>query len=182
MNVAAASPAVPDPEAGAFLKIRLACALAAACAAALPAMPVHASAPCSAPGYSYAGLVGTAGNQFGVAATLSATQLPLVENGHVAAWVGVGGPYEGPGGTPEWLQVGLNSGRGSGNHLYYEYAAPGTGVTYVDLKTEVPAGSSLRVAVLQAAKTQDGWRVWVNNQPASGVITLPASHGLLTPV
>ncbi len=164
------------------MKFRLICALVVACAAAVPAVPVRASAPCSAPGYAYAGLIGSHGNQFGIAATLSATRLPVVEDGHVAAWVGVGGPYEGPGGTPEWLQVGLNSGRGSGNHLYYEYAAPGVPVTYVDLKTEVPAGTSIRVAVLRTAAGQDTWRVWVNNKPASDPISLPKSGGRLTPV
>lgn len=164
------------------MKFRFACALAVTSVAIVYALPARATSPCSAPGYAYAGLIGTPGSQYGIAATLSATQMPVVENGHVAAWVGVGGQYEGPGGRPEWLQVGLNSGRGSSNHLYYEYAAPGAGVTYVDLKTDVPIGGSVRVSVMQAAEGRDAWRVWVNNVPVSDRINLPGSHGRLTPI
>jgi hypothetical protein len=167
------------------LKLPFLGALAVACAAALPtAGAVQASAPCGAPGYSYAGLLGKPGiSQYGIVASLTTLSPPTVEGGHVAAWVGVGGPYEGPNGTPEWLQVGVNSAKGgSGNHLYYEYARPGSGVTYVDLKTDVPTGTAVRVSVLQAAEGRDDWRVWVNGQAVSGVINLPGSRGRLTPV
>jgi hypothetical protein len=158
------------------LQIRFGCALGAALAAAW-----LTAASAGAAGYSYAGLVGTKG-ALGIAGTVTALQTPLVQQGHVAAWVGVGGPNEAPDGTAEWLQVGLNSGRGSANHLYYEYVRPGIPVTYVELAANVPTGQPVRVAVLKCAVGHDLWRVWVNGRPASDPISLPASNGRLTPV
>jgi hypothetical protein len=101
----------------------------------------------------------------------------------VAAWVGVGGPNEAPDGTAEWLQVGMNSARGSvANHLYYEYVRPGISVQYVQLAANVPVGQSVRVAVLKTATGRDLWRVWVDGKPVSDPISLPGSEGRLTPV
>jgi hypothetical protein len=158
------------------LQIRFACALGAALAAAW-----LVAAPAGATGYSYAGLVGTKG-ALGVAGTVTALQTPVVQRGHVAAWVGVGGPNEAPDGSAEWLQVGLNSSRGGGNHLYYEFVRPGIPVTYVELAASVPTGQPVRVAVLKCAVGRDLWRVWINGRPASDPISLPASSGRLTPV
>jgi hypothetical protein len=158
------------------LQIRFACALGAALAAAW-----LVAAPADASGYSYAGLVGTKG-ALGVAGTVTAIQAPSVQQGHVAAWVGVGGPHDAPDGTAEWLQVGLNSGRGSANHLYYEYVRPGILVTYVEIAAAVPIGHPVRLAVLKCAVGHDLWRVWVNGWAVSDPISLPASNGRLTPV
>src|SRR5436190_19675677 len=84
----------------------LVCAVLAACG--LPAV-AHASG-CGPRGYAYAGLqLGTPG--YGIGAALTSLAPPVVESGHVAGWVGIGGPGEGPGGTDEWLQVGLNATR-----------------------------------------------------------------------
>jgi hypothetical protein len=158
------------------LKVRLAGALAVLAAA----WPVAASAV--ATGYCYAGLVGTKG-PLGISATLTARAAPVVQAGHVAAWVGVGGPNEAPDGTAEWLQVGMNSAQGSvNNHLYYEYARPGISVQYVQLAANVPIGQSVRVAVLKTAAGRDLWRVWVDGKPVSDPISLPGSEGRLTPV
>src|SRR5690242_18766525 len=57
-------------------------------------------------GYSYAGL-GAPSRAFGVSAVVTPLNAFDVLNGHVAGWVGVGGPGEGPGGSNEWLQIGL---------------------------------------------------------------------------
>jgi hypothetical protein len=90
--------------------------LAGALAVLAAAWSVAASA--AATGYCYAGLVGSKG-PLGISGTLTALSAPVVQAGHVAAWVGVGGPNEAPDGTAEWLQVGMNSARGStNNHLY----------------------------------------------------------------
>jgi hypothetical protein len=114
---------------------------------------------------------------------LTARSPAVVQAGHVAAWVGVGGPNEGPDGTAEWLQVGMNTARGSAdNHLYYEYVRPGIPVQYVQLAANVPVGQSVRVAVLKTATGRDLWRVWVDGKPASDPISLPGSEGRLTPV
>ena len=61
--------------------------------ASSPAVPV--SKGCGLRGYAYAGLQSDR-QGFGVTATLTALADPLVERGHVAAWVGVGAPGEGP--------------------------------------------------------------------------------------
>lgn len=144
------------------------------------AWPVAASA--AATGYCYAGLVGTKG-PLGISGTLTARAPAVVQAGHVAAWVGVGGPNEAPDGSAEWLQVGMNSARGSvNNHLYYEYARPGIAPVYVQLAANVPVGQSVRVAVLKTATGRDLWRVWVDGKPVSDPISLPGSEGRLTPV
>jgi hypothetical protein len=152
-------------------------ALVVVLAAAWPAV-----ASAGATGYCYAGLVGTKG-PLGISGTLTARAPAVVQAGHVAAWVGVGGPNEAPDGTAEWLQVGMNSARGSvDNHLYFEYSRPGIPVKYVQVAANVPVGQSVRVAVLKTAKGRDLWRVWVDGKPVSDPILLPGSEGRLTPV
>lgn len=158
--------------------ILLLAALALTAAAATPARP--AAKGCGPRGYSYAGLQSPR-NAFGVAGTLSATVSPLVQRGHVAGWVGVGAPGEGPRGTDEWLQVGLNTIAGNSARLYYEIARP-TGIRYVELASDVPPGRSYHVAVLETARHANAWRVWVDGRPASRPIWLPQSHGRLTPM
>ena len=154
--------------------------LAGALVALATAWPVAASA--AATGYCYAGLVGTKG-PLGISGTLTARAPAVVQAGHVAAWVGVGGPNEAPDGSAEWLQVGMNSAHGSvNNHLYYEYVRPGIPVQYVQLAANVPVGQSVRVAVLKTATGRDLWRVWVDGKPVSDPISLPGSEGRLTPV
>ena len=92
--------------------------------ATLAASPVSAAAKgCGPRGYAYAGLQGS-GGVYGVSATLDAAARPVVQGGHVAAWVGVGAPGEGPRGSNEWLQIGLNTIAGNDSKLYYEIAEP----------------------------------------------------------
>jgi hypothetical protein len=149
--------------------------LAASVSSARPA-----SKGCGPRGYAYAGLQSPR-NAFGVAGTLTAVADAVVQRGHVAGWYGVGAPGEGPQGTDEWLQVGLNTIEGKSGKLYYEIARP-SGISYVELASAVPAGRSYRVAVLEMARHVDTWRVWVDGRPASPPIWLPASHGRLTPM
>jgi hypothetical protein len=140
------------------------------------------AAPAAASGYCYAGLVGTKG-PLGISGTLTARAALVVQAGHVAAWVGVGGPNDAPDGPAEWLQVGMNSARGStNNHLYYECVRPGIPVTYVQLAANIPVGQAVRVAVLKTVTGRDLWRVWVDGKPVSEPILLPGSEGRLTPV
>jgi hypothetical protein len=94
---------------------------------------------------------------------------PIVESGHVAGWIGVGGPGQGPGGSSEWIQVGLNSLPGSGNRLYYEVMQPGSAMpTYGELDTNVVAGRLLMVAVLETAGSSGVWRIWVDARAVAG--------------
>jgi hypothetical protein len=113
---------------------------------------------------------------------VAALAQPLVERGHVAAWIGVGSPNEGPGGTAEWLQVGLNSEPGTPSKLYYEVTRSGRAPTYVELDSDVAPGATHRIAVLEVTGSPNVWRVWIDGRAASGGIYLPASHRRLTPM
>src|SRR5207248_7438085 len=125
--------------------------------------------------YSYAGLASASGG-YGVAANLSAVGQPLVQRGHVAAWVGVGGPGEGPNGTDEWLQAGMNRVVGSSSKLYYEIARPGLSVRYVELAAAVRAGARPRIAVLEMSGQPGGWRARLAGPRASPPPCLRRRH------
>src|SRR3954447_8171146 len=101
---------------------------AAVVAAVLAAAP--AALGCGSSGYTYAGLA-SADRTHGVAAKITALGAPGVQNGHVAGWVGVGGPKQGPNGADEWIQVGLSGFQGSADSsLYYEVTRAGGAPTY----------------------------------------------------
>src|SRR6185503_3969216 len=76
------------------------CSVAFAATAALVSPPNAAALePCgNEAGYSYAGFQ-SAHRGHGIRATLVSLGSPNVRNGHVAAWVGVGGSGLGPNGT-----------------------------------------------------------------------------------
>ncbi len=132
---------------------------------------------CGSEGYTYAGLSSRTA-VYGVGAQLTSLASPTVENGHVAGFVGVGGPGLGPHGSSEWIQVGY-----SGFHsvalgsLYYEVAQPGNAPSYHEISASIPAGERHRVAVLEVASRADWWRVWVDGHPVSRSYHLPGSHG-----
>jgi hypothetical protein len=117
-----------------------------------------------------------------VKATLTALSLPEVAWGHVAGWVGVGGPGMGPNGEDEWIQVGFSGFAGSGTKLYYEVTRPGAAPEYFEVESEVPVGAARRVAVLEMAFRENWWRVWVDGRPVSQPVFLPGSHGTWTPM
>ena len=117
----------------------------------------------------------------GIASTISSAVAPRVGIGHVAGWVGVGGPKEGPGGTDEWVQVGLSSLPGGRVHLYYEQKAPGVGLRLVDLGASFD-GAAPRVAVRQVPLRPSWWRVYVDGRPVAPPLRLVGSAAGLTPV
>jgi hypothetical protein len=159
---------------------RLSVLLAAAATGALFAVS-NASA-CGTGGYSYAGL--SAGSHaFGIGATVTPLAGFNILSGHVAGWVGVGGPRQGPNGADEWLQVGFNGFPSlGGNNLYYELMLPSRQPVYHQIATNLPTGRAARVAVLEMIGRRDWWRVWVNGSPASKPIHLPASHAQWSPI
>lgn len=161
----------------------LACALACAFTAALASPPEAAALePCgNKAGYSYAGFQ-SANRGHGIRATLVSLGNPNVRNGHVAAWVGVGGSGLGPNGTNQWLQVGLNAFHGTGSNLYYEVTTGGAAPRYHEIAANVSPGLRHRVAVLEIGKRPNWWRVWVNGKPASPAIHLPGSSGRFQPI
>jgi hypothetical protein len=153
--------------------------MAAACACVAPT--TAAPSRCGQTSYSYAG-VASVNARFGVGATISALRAPSVENGHVAAWVGVGGYGLGPNGSSEWLQVGISARAGQDPALYYEVARPGQEPRYVMLKGHLKLGQRIDVAVLESKHHPDHWRVWVNGSRMTARIFLPGSHGAWRPI
>jgi hypothetical protein len=137
-------------------------------------------------GYSYAG-VGAPARAFGISAFITPLNAFDILNGHVAGWVGVGGPGEGPNGTNEWIQIGY-SGYPSltGSDIYYEVARPSSdpakGITYHQVTGGVANGKAAKVAVLEMHGRSNWWRVWLNHKPVSKPIFLPQSHGRWSPI
>jgi hypothetical protein len=156
--------------------------LAGSAAAAATLGGAGPASACGANGYSYAGLAAPQ-RAFGISAMVTSVDNFAVLHGHVAGWVGVGGPGEGPGGTNEWLQVGLSSFPGVvGSDIYYEVALPGRYPVYHQVASSLPAGTAVAVTVLQMRDHRDRWRVSLNGQAVSPPIRLPRSHGRWTPM
>jgi hypothetical protein len=137
---------------------------------------------CSAGGYTYAG-VGAQTIAYGVGAVITPASGSSIFTGHVAGWIGLGGPGQGPNGSDEWIQVGLSSFPAlTGNDLYYEVTRPGGAPTYHQITANLPAGKGLRIAVLEMRARPGWWRIWVSGKPASPPIFLPGSHGRWSPI
>ena len=132
-------------------------------------------------GYTYAGhqAVGTG---HGVRATITQVRAPEVTAGHVAGWVGVGGPGQGPNGTDEWLQVGLATEADGTPFLYAEITRPGDKPVFQMLEQDVPVRASRRVAVLEMAGRPDWWRIWVDGDPVTNPIFLRGSSLRFAPI
>src|SRR5262249_60096018 len=76
-------------------------------------------------GYSYAGF-GAPSHAYGISAIITPLNAFDILNGHVAGWVGVGGPGQGPNGSDEGLQIRYSGFPGSPrSHIYYPGALPG---------------------------------------------------------
>jgi hypothetical protein len=142
---------------------------------------VHAAAASCGLGYSYAGIQDTR-IAHGVRATLVVVERPAIEDGHVAAWVGVGGPGQGPGGKDEWLQVGVSTFTDGITRLYYEVDRPGAGPRFTELDANVVAGTRMRIALLELPGRPGSWQVWVDGAPVAGPIALPGSSGRWQPI
>jgi hypothetical protein len=137
---------------------------------------------CGSNGYSYAGLAAPQ-RAFGISAMVTSVDDFDIPHGHVAAWVGVGGPGEGPGGTNEWLEIGLSRFPGvSGSDIYYEVALPGRYPVYHQVASGLPAGKTVEVSVVEMHDRPDRWRVSLNGRAVSPPIRLPASHERWTPI
>ena len=156
--------------------------LLVACLALTCAPPVAAYRPdACAPGYSYAGVESPTG-AYGVSARLKALTAPVVATGHVAAWVGVGGPGLGPGGSDEWLQAGIARDAGGDPVVYYEYKRPNdeeaTSITVAGTRP----GQSHTFVVYERAAHRDTWRVLVDGVKVGAPVGLPGSHGTFQPI
>jgi len=137
---------------------------------------------CGHGGYSYAGM-GAPSRGFGISAVVTPLSTFNVLNGHVAGWVGVGGPGERPNGNDEWIQVGLSGFPGVvGSDIYYEVALPHHYPTYHQVTAGLPADKPVKVTVLEMHKRPNVWRVWLNGKAVSQPIYMPGSHGRWSPI
>ena len=165
--------------------LRISRIAAATAAAGVALFWTTAALACGSGGYSYAGIQSRTG-AYGIGALLTPL-IPLsaayVTSGHIAGWVGVGGPGQGPQGQDEWLQVGLAAfPETQREELYYELTLPGSKPTYHQLAPEWPLDKSVRVALLEMRARPNHWRVWVNGRARTAPIALPASHGRFRPM
>jgi hypothetical protein len=140
------------------------------------AVPLSSPAPtCTGSAYAYAGLYSNAPAP-GIEANVTA--LAQVPYGHVAGWIGVGGPNAGPGGQAEWLQTGLVTLAGNGSELYAEITQPGLSPRYLTLASEFAPGTTYRLAVVRVPDRPDAWQVMVDGKPATDPVSLPGSSGV----
>ena len=91
--------------------------------------------------YAYAGYQ-AASSAHGVRATITALSIPNVGAGHVAAWIGVGGPGSAPGGTDSWLQAGVAALPGEQPFVYTEVVHPDRPPELRTIASNVVGGSS----------------------------------------
>jgi len=162
--------------------LRLLLVTAAVAAVALLGGAARALACGNSTGYSYAGLASVE-RGYGISAIVTPLDAFDVMNGHVAGWVGVGGPGQGPGGTNEWIQIGLSGFPDvTGSDVYYEVALPHRFPTYHQVAANLPVGRAVKVTVLEIHNRPNYWRVWLNHHPVSNAIYLPQSHDRWTPI
>jgi hypothetical protein len=130
-------------------------------------------------GYDYAGVEQPSAAS-GIRTTLTNVTVPDVgASGHVAGWIGVGGPGLGPNGTDEWVQVGYAGFAGGNSQIYYEVTQPNVAPMYHMVQQNVTTNAKNVMAVAEVQP--NGWQVSVNDQVVSPVINLPGSHGKFAP-
>jgi hypothetical protein len=146
------------------------------------ATPVRCQSGTHGPaGYAYAGHQAAASAR-GVRATISALPAPAVRHGHVAGWVGVGGPDSGPHGEDQWLQAGIAMLPGARPLLYVEVVRAGSAPVFRRLRLGVRPGERHRVAVVEVGGRPGWWRVLVDGRPALRPLQLPGSSGRWKPI
>lgn len=132
-------------------------------------------------GYAYAGHQATYRGH-GVRATITLARDPSVSSGHVAGWVGVGGPGQGANGEDAWIQVGVASMPGMEPFLYAEVTRNGRDPEFMLLEEGVPVGRSHHVAVLEMSRRPGWWRVWVDGDAMTEPVRLRGSSGRWAPI
>jgi hypothetical protein len=133
------------------------------------------------PGYGYAGHQASSGAH-GVRARITLLDQPTVPAGHVAGWIGVGGPKSGPGGTDQWLQVGIAGLPQTAPMLYAEIVQAGRQPIFLPLEYDLQPGATRTVAVLEQADRPGWWRVWVGDRPVTRSVELRRSAGRFQPI
>lgn len=132
-------------------------------------------------GYSYAGFQ-SARVSSGVRATIAPLREARVSAGHAAAWVGLGGPGQGPNGETMWLQIGVASLPQTPTMIYAEITRPGRDPVFLPLVEDVQIGERHRLAVLEMNRRPGVWRIWLDGRPVTDPIVLPGSHKRWEPI
>ena len=132
-------------------------------------------------GYAYAGHQATR-VAHGIRATITPTASPNVVSGHVAGWIGVGGPGQGANGQTLWLQVGVASIPDTPTMVYAEITRGGQQPVFVPLVQDVEVGESHKVAVLEMSGKPNWWRVWLDGKPATDPVLLENSTNRWRPI
>jgi len=132
-------------------------------------------------GYAYAGHQATKVSH-GIRATITPTAAANVIAGHVAGWVGVGGPGQGANGQTLWLQVGVASIPDTPTMVYAEITRAGREPVFVPLVQDVHVGESHEVAVLEMAHRPNWWRVWLDGKAATDPVLLASSTNRWKPI
>jgi hypothetical protein len=132
-------------------------------------------------GYTYAGHQATYRGH-GVRATITPVRVPAVAAGHVAGWVGVGGPGQGVNGEDAWIQAGVASVPGIEPFLYAEITRGGRYPKFILLEDAIPVGQSHSVAVLEMSRKPGWWRIWVDGDPVTAPVRLRGSSGRWAPI
>jgi hypothetical protein len=132
-------------------------------------------------GYSYAGHQATYRGH-GVRATVTMTREPSVDVGHVAGWVGVGGPGQGANGEDEWIQAGIASMPGFDPVIYAEITREGRAPEFVLVEEGVAYGRPHKLAVLEMSGRPGWWRVWVDGYAVTEPVRLLGSSGRWAPI
>jgi hypothetical protein len=113
----------------------------------------------------------------GVAATVTLVDVERVHSGHVAAWVGVGGPSLGPGGSDAWIQVGVNGfPGGSTGNLYLEIKR-GAFYRYAHLADGVAPATGTGLRCSRTPPVRSGGALPSTASRRGGPVFLPGSHG-----
>ncbi len=132
-------------------------------------------------GYSYAGHQASVRGH-GVRATIEATRTPNVEVGHVAGWVGVGGPGQGANGEDAWIQAGIAATPGVDPFLYAEVTRDGRKPELIHVAKGVEVGENHTIAVLELSGRPGWWRVWVDGEAVTEPVRLRGSSGRWAPI
>lgn len=132
-------------------------------------------------GYSYAGHQ-SASRGHGVRATIMLTRAPAVDAGHVAGWVGVGGPGQGANGGDAWIQAGIASMPRTKAFLYAEITREGRAPQFVLVREAIAVGERHSVAVLEQAGRPGWWQIWVDGEAVVRPVRIRGSSGRWAPI
>ena len=132
-------------------------------------------------GYTYAGNQASHRGH-GVRATITMTRAPSVGAGHVAGWVGVGGPGQGANGEDVWIQGGIASLPGLAPMIYAEVTRAGRTPQLIPVSDGIAPGRSHTLAVLEVAGRPGWWRVWADGRAVTKPVHLRGSSARWAPI